>query len=223
MSRAAKEGRRLFRAGKESELSRIRKKTTGKTSWYRKKKSTEDTDNKKAREVPQVQKRLDNRKRDARNIPEKSKKELRLRDNKDLDTAAVLFVDNTKDGGLASKLRGILERIQGILGYKIKIVERSGNPLKLLFALSRIGEGGECGREDCVPCTLPPCRKRNILYENICTLFNPGVGGDNKDSKLSPPDHPPSIYVGESSRSLYERGREHWEAFKNKSEDSHIY
>ena len=51
---------------------------------------------------------------------------------------------------------------------------------------------------------------------------NPGIGGENKNFKLSPPDYPPSIYVGESSRSLYERGREHWRDFKSKNENSHI-
>ena len=67
---------------------------------------------------------------------------------------------------------------------------------------------------------LPPCTKRNVLYENICTKCNPGVG--EKKFKLNPPNHPPSVYVGESARSLYERGKEHWRDFKNKHEDSHI-
>ena len=69
--------------------------------------------------------------------------------------------------------------------------------------------------------TLPPCRKRNILYENICLICNPGAGGEEKE-KISPPTYPPSIYVGESSRSLYERGKEHWKNFKAGLEDNHI-
>ena len=32
----------------------------------------------------------------------------------------------------------------------------------------------------------------------------------------------PSIYVGESSRSIKERGGDHWAAYKNKSQESHI-
>ena len=46
-------------------------------------------------------------------------------------------------------------------------------------------------------------------------------GGKRK--KLSPPQYPPSIYIGESSRSIYERGKEHWRGFRTKAEDSHIY
>ena len=51
-------------------------------------------------------------------------------------------------------------------------------------------------------------------------MCNPGVGEKNK--ALSPPDKTPSIYVGETSKSLYERGKQHWKDFKNKHEDSHI-
>ena len=40
-----------------------------------------------------------------------------------LKMRTVLFVDNTKDGGLAKKLREVVERIQHILGYRIKVVE----------------------------------------------------------------------------------------------------
>ena len=58
-----------------------------------------------------------------------------------------------------------------------------------------------------------------VLYENICVLCNPGVG-ENK--KLTPPEKPPSIYVGETSKSIFERGVEHWKDFKNNQEDSHI-
>ena len=42
-------------------------------------------------------------------------------------------------------------------------------------------------------------------------------------TQLKPPPKQPSIYVGETSRCLYERGKEHWRGFENKSEDSHIY
>ena len=48
-----------------------------------------------------------------------------------------MFVENTKEGVLAKNLREVIERIKGILGYKIKIVERAGTPLKLMFPLSK--------------------------------------------------------------------------------------
>ena len=111
---------------------------------------------------------------------------------RELRTAAVLFVENTKDGLLAKGLREIMERIKYIMGYNVKIVERGGTPLKLMFPLSKIGEGNPCSRMDCITCTqesgegnIPPCTRRNILYENICRICNPGVG-KGEDEKLSP-------------------------------------
>ena len=70
---------------------------------------------------------------------------------------------------------------------------------------------------------MPKCNKRNVLYENICTLCNPGAGEEKRGKGLKPPTHPPSIYVGETSRTLYERGKEHWRGFYSKAENSHIY
>ena len=58
-----------------------------------------------------------------------------------------------------------------------------------------------------------------MLYENICILCNPGV---KEGKKVTPPDFPPSIYVGETARSLFERGKEHWRGFREKVENSHI-
>ena len=156
----------------------------------------------------------------------------RDKSKKELKTAAVLFVENTKDGELAKELREVMGRIEDILGYKVKIVERSGTPLKLMFPLSRIGEGQACSRGDCVTCTqdsrgevLPPCTKRSVLYENICVTCNPDILEDNGNKKksVSCREDPPSVYIGETSKSLYERGREHWRDFRTKEEDSHIY
>ena len=43
-----------------------------------------------------------------------------------MKVAAVTFVENTKDGALAKEMREILERQKIILGFRIKVVERSG-------------------------------------------------------------------------------------------------
>ena len=223
LRRAKKEGRRIFKTSGDSLSGRIRKKMLGKTSWYRKKRRIEEDDrdsNQEGRQVQGDHSRRDKNKYEKRSTPE-NRTEVR--------TAAVLFVENTKGGMLAKKMREIMENLKHILGYNIKIVERAGTPLKLMFSLAKIGEGGECGRGDCIPCTqdsrgekLPPCRKRNILYENICLKCNPEAGSEDKRKEWIPPAHPPSIYVGESARSLYERGKEHWANYRAGLENSHI-
>ena len=210
---------KIFRTNRESVKMRTRKKILGKTHWYKSKKDKRGVKEDKGLEDKQQGK--------------VRTKKYKSEDKKELETAAVLFVDNTKEGGLARNLREVLGRLEDILGYRVKVVERSGTPLKLMFPLSKVGEGQSCERTDCITCNqdsrgehLPPCKKRIVLYENICLICNPSVLEDRDGKKrksLSPPLHPPSIYIGESSRSLYERGKEHWRGYRTKAEDSHIY
>ena len=134
---------------------RIKKKLTGKTSWYKQKKRKSEKRNQeeenKFAHASSSTRRSGNTQRlesTATNTTPLSNK-----GDKELKTSAVLFVENTKDGALARRLREVVERIQFIMGFRIKIVERAGTPLKLMFPLSRIGQGGECGRADCVTCT----------------------------------------------------------------------
>ena len=42
------------------------------------------------------------------------------------------------------------------------------------------------------------------------------------DKGWSPLTTRPSIYVGETAKSLYEHGKEHWDSFKSEAKDSHI-
>ena len=105
----------------------------------------------------------------------------------------------------------MVRRLQGILGGSIRVVEKTGTPLARLFPLSKLWEGAKCGRQDCITCnqvgeTLYPCSQRNVVYENICLLCHPGAG--MKKAKLEENKMgTQSIYVGESCRSLYERGK----------------
>ena len=76
----------------------------------------------------------------------------------------------------------------------------------------------ECSRPDCVICNqgdedIQDCKRRNIVYENRCTLCQ--VGGE--ESK----DNGRGVYIGESARSLYERSKEHESDKEGRHEDSH--
>ena len=67
---------------------------------------------------------------------------------------------------------------------------------------------------------MPPCSRRNLIYENICLECNPGAakGGDLDTMK----EGAPSLYVGETSRSIFERSREHWEGVRKGEEGNHM-
>ena len=45
---------------------------------------------------------------------------------------------------------------------------------------------------------------------------------ETKNGGKTTPLETPSIYVGETSRSIYERAKEHWGAYQGGTEDSHI-
>ena len=134
-------------------------------------------------------------------------------------------MEKTPRGELASRIRELLGRLEDNLGFKIKVAERSGSSLKSMFPLNTIWGGVHCGREDCIPCSqegeeIGNCKMRNIVYESACKKCNPEVG--NKGPLKNPCTNPPSLYVGETGRSLHERSREHWDSYRNGSKDSHI-
>ena len=59
------------------------------------------------------------------------------------------------------------------------------------------------------------------MYESICQKCVPEVSkpGPVDVSKMTKP----CIYIGETSRSIYERAGEHWDAYRNRKPDSHIW
>ena len=137
----------------------------------------------------------------------------------------MLFVDQTKGGKLAKELREIIKRLEGIIGFGIKVVERTGSKLKNILSNTNPWAGSTCGREECVTCSQdseekPPCTKRSLVYESICLKCNPEA------KKKGPLENMnmaiPSIYVGETARSVQERSREHWEGYRRKDNDNHM-
>ena len=55
-----------------------------------------------------------------------------------------------------------------------------------------------------------PCTRKSLVYENICGDCNKGAKG--KDEVVGSNPDVPSIYVGETSRTIFERAKEHWGA-----------
>ena len=70
---------------------------------------------------------------------------------------------------------------------------------------------------------LPPCTRKNLVYENVCSQCNPGAGSKRELEGVDP--NIPSIYVGETSRTVQERAKEHWRAAlgsKKERDGSHM-
>ena len=69
---------------------------------------------------------------------------------------------------------------------------------------------------------MMPCTKASVLYENICAICNEGAGAKRDLERVTM--DPPSVYVGEASKTIQERGLKHWTLAKGKNkEGSHIY
>ena len=58
------------------------------------------------------------------------------------------------------------------------------------------------------------------MYENICIKCNPDAVKKGELKEVN--TEVPSIYVGETARSIKERAKEHWDSYKNRETDSHI-
>ena len=143
-----------------------------------------------------------------------------------MKTRTVLFVEQTRDGLLAKSIREVLTRLEGLLGFKVKVVERAGTSLRNLMPNTNPWAGSHCTRSDCTTCNQdmedkPDCTKRNLVYENICADCNPEAKKKGELKMVN--NEVPSVYVGETARSLKERAKEHWEAFKSQDKDSHIW
>ena len=81
-----------------------------------------------------------------------------------------------------------------------------------------------CGREDCVTCCQDDpvkmdCFKRSIVYESSCELCHPGGTKEKDGGKMIRSGK--GCYTGESSRSMYERTREHADDARRMERDSH--
>ena len=127
---------------------RTKKKILGKTTWYKTKKKKDNEGEDRI-----LQEDIEEGKNQVGKGRLGNLKDNNLRERKDRKTVAVLFMGNTKDGELARNIREVIGRVENILGYRVKVVEMTGIPLKLMFPLSKIREGQQCGRNDCITCT----------------------------------------------------------------------
>ena len=124
------------------------------------------------------------------------------------------------------RVRETLSRLEDMMGFRIKVVERTGTQIKDLFSLTNIWGGIPCERKECTTCNqgleeIPDCTRRSIVYESI---FKKCVPEATKPGPVEPIKvDTPCVYVGESSRSIAERAGEHWDAYRARKPDSHIW
>ena len=81
------------------------------------------------------------------------------------------------NGELAKRLRKEEETLQGLTGYRVKVVEQVGDKLLDRLHTSNPWRGEHCGRMDCWPWETKSwteqdakkeCSKRSLVYETWC-------------------------------------------------------
>ena len=125
-------------------------------------------------------------------------------------------------------MREIVDRLVGLLGFSVRVTERAGTPLSSLLCNKNMWKGQDCKREECHICCQPgekreDCKRRNVLYESGCMdCIEPDVWERSGLDALAESGDHPSIYVGESARSICERSSEHWRDALAGKEESHM-
>ena len=126
---------------------------------------------------------------------------------------------------MAKRFQKAEEEAGNVTGYRIRITESAGTPLSMLLPSTNPWGPQDCSRRDCVTCNQGDerridCRKRNILYESECFMCSEARKA-GKDIERQDMKDGKGVYVGESSRSIYERAREHMADREKHKEESH--
>jgi hypothetical protein len=227
ISRRIKEGKPFYRSAASTLKQRCKKKLLEKVTWYKNKRKREDN----ADVAPRERKKM----RGDNPSKEMHKQE---QDEKQETVKAVMFVPFTVGSELAKRLREAEAKLQEMTGYRLKIVERSGLKLEDLLHRADPWQGKDCGR-DCLLCitkqktgnnSTQDCSRRSLVYETWCmTCFDQDTeaakiqAGDDKNKlKLLMEEIKMHKYIGETNRSIFERGWEHLNDFQNLSTQSHL-
>ena len=122
---------------------------------------------------------------------------------------APIFVPPTPNSELASMLKDVVDR-ESEGGVSFKIVETGGKTVKTVVQKSNPTATAGCTDLECIACRQGRgeggnCRGSGINYEVECQMC---------------PDGERSKYIGESSRNLFTRGREHERLSRNRSKKS---
>ena len=212
LARRKELGQEEYRTAASTLKARTRKKLTSRENWYKNQENQGQKKSYKTNGLPGGPRALGPTKDGDKN-------------NDKINTTAVMFVPYTTDGKLAKMLRKNEEKLVELTGTKLKIVERTGTKLVDILTSSNPWQGQDCTRKNCLLChtktrtdklTSQDCSKRNIVYEITCTTCEQKELEEIENSELDDKiklDKKNNLqlykYIGESSRSSYERGWEH--------------
>ena len=123
-----------------------------------------------------------------------------------LRTTSVVFVPKTKGGALADKIKEKEDELSHDFGWRLKILEKPGQPLLNTFGKQFKMKYGCYRGESCICKNKGTnCRQKRVVYSACCTTC---------------PEDTSAIYIGETARQLGTRAGEHFDNLKLLKKDS---
>ena len=228
--RREQKGQPIYRIAKSTARQRAHKKLVSKENWYRELDETQ---------VPSEGNRCaKNLRIDGSRRPQKQERNSQTYENKKSKIKSVMFVPHTPGSELAKKLRLNEEHLAKLSENRVKIVERTGTKIVDLLTRSNPWKGADCERENCLVCftklrtekkKTQDCHQRNIVYETRCLTCQETE--QDKINNMDITEHEKRElnkkiklfkYIGESSRSTFERGWEHLNDMAQLRTSSHM-
>ena len=132
---------------------------------------------------------------------------------------APIIIPATPKSELLQMLRDVAEQ-EAVPGLRFKILEKGGVTMKNMVQKSNPTATPGCNDRDCVGCTAGRgkggmCRKGNVCYEMECGLCEESAILTDKQADRT-------TYIGETSRNLFTRGKEHKQKYATENQDSFI-
>ena len=222
--RRTAKGQEFYRPAHKTVGSRTRKKLVSRENWYKEEKN-EDKE-----QEPKIRTSNSWRTGTKRKREQEQENENKIK--------AVMFVPYTNGSELAKRLRENEENLNKITKNRIKIVERTGTKLQDLLTKSDPWKGSDCSRPNCLLCftkqrteksQTQDCHKRNVVYETRCLTCQEEQEQEIENMDLEEQEKRELIkkiklykYVGETSRSSFERGWEHVNDMAQLKNSSHM-
>ena len=198
----------LYREAIEGARERHNGRLTEKSSWFKKKIAKNEEKSDKGQRLPilkhpRASKRSSNR-------PGEKIGEVR-------ETEGVIFVPHTQNSSLQRALQKVDDEFSSCMKIpRTRYIERAGTTLADLLVKKNpwLELNGGCNRLDCLICASSggrgtSCRRENVCYTIECRLCESVAEGEDKKIVR---------YLGETSRSGYERVKEHVTNFEARKE-----
>ena len=152
-----------------------------------------------------------------------------------------MFAPYTAGSALTKELREAENKLGDSTGIKVKIVERCGTKIVDILTSSDPWKGQACLRAGCLLCQTKSytgkhlsqdCRKRSVVYETRCITCEERKIKEIKEKFENEEDEKVKMenflkikifkYMGETSKSCYERGWQHLSDATQLKPSSHI-